>query len=43
MGQYLAHVQKVFTLIRIHKKDLEAAVRTKSQITIKSHPKAKKA
>lgn len=43
MAQYLAHVRKVFTLIRTHKKDLEAAVRTKPHITIKSHPKAKKA
>ena len=43
MGQYLVHVRKVFKLIRIHKKDLEAQVRIEPRRSIKFHPKPKKA
>ena len=47
MGQYIVHVRKVFKLIRIHKKDLEAQVLNKPQIkprgSIELHPKPKKA
>ena len=42
MGQYLVHVRKVFKLIRIHKKDLEAQVLIKRG-SIELHPKPKKA
>lgn len=41
MGQYLPHVRKVFKLIKTHRKDLEAAVRTKPHGAIKN-TKAKK-
>ncbi len=43
MGQYLVHVRKIFKLIRIHKKGLEAQVRIKPRRSIKFHPKPKKA
>lgn len=43
MGQYLIHVRKVFKLIRIHKKDLEAQLRIKPRRSIELHPKPKKA
>jgi hypothetical protein len=43
MGQYLPDVRKVFKLIRTYKKDLETAVQVKPHVTVKYHPRAKKA
>lgn len=47
MGQYIVHVRKVFKLIRMHKKDLEAQVLIKPHImprgSIELYPKPKKA